>query len=256
MFDVATMKQLEYSDGLGERRSATLFQDCEQAGRWFVLPQLRLCQRRDEPVFSVIRQTSNVGTPIGVCTFEVELGIDADALSTLENAIEGWRSWGQFLWIGGIATLAYDLDVDGTSRQRSLSVEPSLIGGNIARFQVEFESDRELDAFIDAIRGTGTSALHIEYAMRSLTKAPDNMPTDNLAGMNGGAVHMLQQQNAFLECLMTINGSLERFDDKAWRSIYSEVCDRDHLVTFRLKSASGGISQAGACPTSEARSVA
>lgn len=172
MFDVTTARQIDYVDDQGNSLQATVFQDRTDKGLWYLVPVPQLRWDKGQPTFSLTKYIANANGVAGACVFEVELISPEEAKRAAQRQIPGITGWGQFTWTSGNAMFYFNLPgKDNAQVGQQISVTPSLFATNTARFQVELDSDDQLNTFIGAFSGSGgLSNFSIGYTMGALTQ--------------------------------------------------------------------------------------
>src|SRR5579859_2418246 len=171
MFDVTTARQIDYVDSKGQQVQATVFQDRTDKGLWYLVPVPQLRWDKGQPTFSLTKYTANANGVSGACVFEVELISPEEAKRAAQAKIPGITGWGQFTWTSGNTLFYFELPEKGKPVGRQISVTPSLFGTNTARFQIELESEDQLNTFIGAFSGgDGLSNFSVSYNMGALTQ--------------------------------------------------------------------------------------
>ncbi|MFD2174702.1 hypothetical protein [Rhodobacter lacus] len=171
MFDVTTARQVDYTDSFGIQLQVTVFQDRENKGLWYLVPVPRLCIDNGQPAFNLTKYIDNQGGIAGICTFEVELFAPEEAKKAAQAQIPEITSWGQFIWTSGDVFFDFDLPVGDKTEGQQICVSPSLFGSNVARFQIELETEAALNSFVGAFTGTGAlSPFSVSYSMGVLTQ--------------------------------------------------------------------------------------
>lgn len=164
MFDITSVREIFY--GANDEQSVYVYQDHEQKNIWYMVPVPTLRRVGADPAFSLVRYIKNGGGVAGNCTFEMELTQPAEARKAAEEQLGPDVIWGGFTWVGGTAFFYYN--IEGLSK--TVAVEPSLYGTNVATFQIQLTTAEEVNTFINAFSGEGASPFHIEYDMAVLTQ--------------------------------------------------------------------------------------
>lgn len=165
MFDITTVREIYY--GPSGEHHVYVYQDHEEKNIWYMVPVPTLRRVGDSPAFALTRYTKNGGGVAGVCTFEVELIQPVEARRAAEEQIGPGVIWGGFTWVGGTAFFYYDIE----GLAKTVAVEPSLYGTNVAAFQITLATAEEVNTFVNAFsQGGGASPFRIEYDMVALTQ--------------------------------------------------------------------------------------
>lgn len=172
MFDITTAQQVDYSED-GISYQATIFQDREDKGLWYLVPIPRLVYDDGNPAFSLTKYLRNGGGIAGFCSFDVELYDPPAAKRAAEQKYPDIKQWGQFTWVSGDATFEYATGDAQGSASRQILVTPSLFATNRARFLVDIKDAAVLNAFVEAFNGDeggGASSFAVLYDMGVLTQ--------------------------------------------------------------------------------------
>lgn len=171
MFDVTTSRQIDYVDAQGHSLQATVFQDRIDKGLWYLVPVPQLRWDNGQPAFSLTKYIANANGVAGACVFEVELFSPEEAKRAAKAQIPGITGWGQFTWTSGNVMFYFMFPGKDAPIGQQISVTPSLFATNTARFQIELESEEQLNEFIGAFSGSGgLSNFSVVYTMGALTQ--------------------------------------------------------------------------------------